>query len=743
MKRAGGAVGTSNQAPKRGPLADGLAAEAVFLGPNGENADVLKRHVVEAIREHSAFRTAASAAPPTLRLKTGGPAYRASLKHLDAAVAALHAHMKFSAPVATVRSNGHMLWDHALPGTIGYFIGLLYNQNNVAEEASPVTTWIETQEGQRLCRMLGFTQEAPQPWGHITCDGSLANIEAAWAARNACARPAAVRAAMRWHGELAEVAPKVLARTCAGAEKPLAAFDDWEILNLPLDETLALEPRLVAALAARARVAPQTAAYDALARKVFEGVNTFTLETLGPVAFYRQVLPDANPPLLIAPATAHYSWAKAGNLLGLGAPTLIEVDEDARMDAAALDLVLARALAERRPVAAVVAVIGTTVESSVDPLDAILARRDAHWRPQGLDFWVHSDAAWGGYFVTAATKPKRRIVPQANLIETVDARLLAISGSDSATVDPHKAGFAPYPAGALCYRNGEARQLVTVSAPVVRHDEAEPSVGVFGVEGSKPGASACAVHLTHETLGWTPAGKGYALEGYAKPLKQGVWTTKRLYAHLCLMFDDDPRFRVVMFRKTPAQKARAGAEELAQERALLRQIRDLPDAKILEALKGNGPLRTLFDNLGADLNILNYAFNFRDPKSLGKPWGPQWNKDAAACARFNQAIFQQCRPPSYNGAKPGADYAKSFPPIIVTNSAYDARGYGQSFVDDFGGRLGLADVGGQPLQFLISTAMDPWLAEESGTPSSPRHQYLIGFVARLKKVVEEVGKPFI
>ena len=92
-----------------------------------------------------------------------------------------------------MRYQGHMLWDQALPAVIGLFAGMLYNQNNVAAEASPVTTRLEIEVGNDLCRMLGYPVpkegKPPKPgravpWGHITSGGTVANIEALWAARN-------------------------------------------------------------------------------------------------------------------------------------------------------------------------------------------------------------------------------------------------------------------------------------------------------------------------------------------------------------------------------------------------------------------------------------------------------------------------------------------------------------------------------------------------------------------------------
>ena len=66
----------------------------------------------------------------------------------------------------------------------------------------------------------------------------------------------------------------------------------------------------------------------------------------------------------------------------------------------------------------------------------------------------------------------------------------ALPLADSITVDPHKGGYVPYPAGALCYRNAAFRDAISLRAPVVFHSQTEPTIGVYGVEGSKPGSAA-------------------------------------------------------------------------------------------------------------------------------------------------------------------------------------------------------------------------------------------------------------
>jgi len=47
-----------------------------------------------------------------------------------------------------------MLWDTAMPAILGYIQAFLYNQNNVALEASPVTTKMEITVCEQLCKMI-------------------------------------------------------------------------------------------------------------------------------------------------------------------------------------------------------------------------------------------------------------------------------------------------------------------------------------------------------------------------------------------------------------------------------------------------------------------------------------------------------------------------------------------------------------------------------------------------------------
>ena len=73
----------------------------------------------------------------------------------------------------------------------------------------------------------------------------------------------------------------------------------------------------------------------------------------------------------------------------------------------------------------------------------------------------------------------------------------ALRLGDTGTSDPHKTGYCPYPADVLSYRNGTMKNFVLLAAPEVFHSSEDLSVGVNGLEGSKPGAAAAGVLLSH------------------------------------------------------------------------------------------------------------------------------------------------------------------------------------------------------------------------------------------------------
>src|SRR6185312_16589833 len=144
----------------------------------------------------------------------------------------------------------------------------------------------------------------------------------------------------------------------------------------------------------------------------------------------------------------------------------------------------------------------------------------------GVTFHVHSDACYGGYAasVTWREDGKRRSAAEIRESSGCDwpsepwvRAITALGDADSVTIDPHKLGYVPYPAGAFLLKERRARELVAIDppylAPTAGPDSAEDLyLGRFIFEGSKPGAAAAAVWLSHKVLPLDERGYGHLIE---------------------------------------------------------------------------------------------------------------------------------------------------------------------------------------------------------------------------------------
>jgi aromatic-L-amino-acid decarboxylase len=121
---------------------------------------------------------------------------------------------------------------------------------------------------------------------------------------------------------------------------------------------------------------------------------------------------------------AHSSVDKAVMTLGFGLSALRKIPTDAqlRMDAEALEEAVKRDRSDGAIPLAVVATVGTTSTTAIDPVPAIASICERE------KMWLHVDASYGG---TAAILPEMRYV-----LEGCDR-------ADSLVVNPHKWLFTP------------------------------------------------------------------------------------------------------------------------------------------------------------------------------------------------------------------------------------------------------------------------------------------------------------
>jgi len=508
--------------------------KAAFLGPKGENADELERLLLEVLRDHVFWRRNFHPRDPRLidERDKRTEAFDDMSARLRDELSQILAELKRAAPLYSPRQVAHIVSDPSLPAFVGYFAGLLYNQNNVVAEVSPETVREERAYFKALAEMVGYptflpetlprdarTRRSAYSWGHLCSGGTVANLEALWIARNIRLYPLAVRLVAEQTDEFASFADLEVT-TATGERAPLRTLSTWRLSNLPIDAITDLHLRIKATLGD----GPPQRAHDfqeALPSVRKAGLASFLLQ-------YNRAFPDDParlPKVLISQAT-HYCWQKNMDLVGLGGDALehLPVDDRIRLDPDALRERLHECIQNEQPVLGVVSIVGTTEEGAIDPLHEIEAVRD-DVSDEGLTFWHHCDAAFGGFFASMIPKTEEGdfVSPawldgdlasrqQSGLLPADDVEALTtLNETDSITIDPHKFGYVPYPAGAVLFRDYHVRDAIAYKAPYLADDDRAGFGGFLGqwtLEGSRPGAVAVSCYLSQAMVPLTPDGHG-------------------------------------------------------------------------------------------------------------------------------------------------------------------------------------------------------------------------------------------
>ena len=511
------------------------ALPAWFLGPHAENAELLERLVTEALRDHVFWRRNyhPEDGVSIREVDKRREGYEAAVATLTQELLGLLSELKRDIPFFSGRYKGHMLFEQTIASQVAYFAAMLYNPNNVAAEASPVTTRLELEVAGQLARMIGY--EPKTAWGHLTSGGTVANFEALWIARQVHYLPVAVAGAARDLGLSLDVTLP------PGDVAPLDELPLWALINIDNGAALDLWQSL----------------WDAAPRgDVERALETHSLATAGYQEYTMRLAHSYGDPLpaavVLVASTAHYSWEKIVRALGIGANQLVflPVNASFRLDPGALWDRLQTLARRRTPVLACISVCGTTEESAVDRLDEVIEVREQARRELGMAFHLHSDACYGGYAAAVSWRADGTRRPGAEIRAATGSEwpsddwmraMAALGQTDSVTIDPHKLGYVPYPAGAFLLRDRRARDLVTVDPPYLTPSTGtDPSgdlfLGRYIFEGSKPGASAAAVWLSHKVLPLDERGYGYLVERTAVGARR---------LHAALATADLTPFRVV------------------------------------------------------------------------------------------------------------------------------------------------------------------------------------------------------
>ena len=507
--------------------------KAAFLGPKGENASELERLLLEVLHDHVFWRRNFHPSDPRLIAERDkrSAAYDEMIATLRDELFQILAELKRAAPLYSPRQVAHIVSDPSLPALVGYFAGLLYNQNNVVAEVSPETVREEREYFRALARMVDYpkfipetlapdarARRTPYSWGHLCSGGTVANLEALWIARNIRLYPLAVRLLTKTTPQFSHFGDLPIVQA-NGRRAALGTLSTFQLANLPISQVTDLHLRLKERLA-EAGEATARAFQDALPSVRQTGLASFLLR-------YNDTFPDdrARLPKVLISQAAHYCWRKNLDLVGLGANALetLPVDDRIRLDTDALAERLQACAANEQPVLAVVSICGTTEEGAIDPLHEIEAVRE-QVAERGISFWHHCDAAFGGFFAAMLPKDERgHFLPPEALADDHPLRadsllpaeayrgIAAMAETDSITIDPHKFGYVPYPAGAVLFRNYHVRDAISYAAPYLADEDTSGFGGFLGqwtLEGSRPGAAAVSCYLSQAIVPLEEDGHG-------------------------------------------------------------------------------------------------------------------------------------------------------------------------------------------------------------------------------------------
>lgn len=398
---------------------------AWFLGPKSEQGDFFEQLLVDGVRDHLHWRRNYYPGDSPAIDYVLQSQFAEDRDTLSWAFRSMLAELKRTFPFSNPRYIAHQLSEVSMASMLGYMATMLYNPNNVTPEAAPVTVSWELEVCNRLLQLLGFNAAPAVPktppvsdyylpyivnqsfgWCHLTPGGTVANIESLWVARNLKYYPLAVRDIALKH-RLFEMKVTLPDKS----ESTLIHTDDEQLLKLRTRDVVELFRTYHGAVSSSlAQDGESLKNVERIARKWLEDKPDDDLDendesTHEPVpSLYRGIAAYARKykPVVVAPTTAHYSMEKIMDILGLGTLNWRQVQItdpsfSMNMDSLKSEVDAALKSGSGEALIAVVALAGTTEAGAVDPIDKIHKWRLELEMRKKESFWLHVDAAWGGF----------------------------------------------------------------------------------------------------------------------------------------------------------------------------------------------------------------------------------------------------------------------------------------------------------------------------------------------------------
>ncbi len=199
---------------------------------------------------------------------------------------------------------------------------------------------------------------------------------------------------------------------------------------------------------------------------------------------------------VIIPESAHFSFERAADMLGL---KLVRIP---LTDAFKIDVCKVKESLNDKTLA-IVGVAGSTALGAVDPITDLSDISLEH------DLYLHVDAAFGGF-----------VLPFLKNMGIYDEIFdFESPGVRSITIDPHKMGLCPIPAGGILFRDSSFLSNIGISVDYI--SRSEPNITTISC--TRPAYPAVAVWAAMKRLGRS---------GYSAIVKKCIDNTLSLYHEL-------------------------------------------------------------------------------------------------------------------------------------------------------------------------------------------------------------------
>lgn len=200
--------------------------------------------------------------------------------------------------------------------------------------------------------------------------------------------------------------------------------------------------------------------------------NLMAIRAARNLAIYEGKINIEDTPEVIVPKSAHFSFNKAADIMNL---KLVEAELDDNYK------IIPDSVSSKisKNTVAIVGIAGTTELGVIDPIEEIGKIANSK------NIYFHVDAAFGGFSI-----------PFLNDVGFNFPKFdFSISGVSSITIDPHKMGLAPIPAGCILFREKKFLDLISVDAPYLTSKQQSTIVG------TRLGAPSAATWAVMEYMG--------------------------------------------------------------------------------------------------------------------------------------------------------------------------------------------------------------------------------------------------